>query len=58
MHDYELIEVDQAGVRRGETFPAPNDEEAVQRAMSVSEALAMEVWRDGRKIRSYTWLVA
>lgn len=49
MPHYQLIEVDSAGTRNGEIFTAPNDEVAVRRAISVTEAPAIEVWRGGLK---------
>ena len=52
MPHYQLIEVDSAGTRTGEIFTAPNDEVAVRRAISVTEAPAIEVWRGGLKIHS------
>lgn len=52
MPDYTLIEIDAAGERRAEAFTAPNDEEAVRRAICATEASVVEVWRDGLKIRS------
>lgn len=58
MPHYQLVEVDNAGDRNGEIFTAPNDEEAVRRAISVTEAPAIEVWRGGLKIQSLNLISA
>ncbi len=54
-HQYEFIIVDEAGVERREVFTADDDEAAVQRSLQIRHSSSVQVWRDGRKIRSLQW---
>lgn len=51
---YRLLEIHADGREFGEAFDAPDDDVAMDRALSVSRAATVELWRGATLIRRWT----
>ena len=52
MQHYRLIEWSADGARASERFPAPDDAQALARALEVSDAERLELWRGARLVHT------
>lgn len=53
---YRLVEIDREGRVSSEDFSAPNDDEALERAIEVGRGPMIELWCGARLIRRWSAL--